>query len=71
MDFEFITVVKDAGIATLTLNRPKQLNAISMQMAKEVMQACDELEQDPTVSCVVLNGAGRAFCAGRRSRRSE
>ena len=64
MDFEFITVVKDVGIATLTLNRPNQLNAISMQMAKEVMQACDEFEQDPTVSCVVLNGAGRAFCAG-------
>ena len=64
MDFELITVVKDARIATLTLNRPKQLNAITMQMAKEVMQACDELEHDPTVSCLIVNGAGRAFCAG-------
>jgi 2-(1,2-epoxy-1,2-dihydrophenyl)acetyl-CoA isomerase len=64
MNFELITVVKESGIATLTLNRPKQLNAVSMNMAKEVMQACDELEQDTTVSCVVLNGAGRAFCAG-------
>src|SRR3954454_3217859 len=64
MDFELITVAQDAGVATLTLNRPDQLNAVSMRMAKEVMQACDELEEDPTVSCVVLKGAGRAFCAG-------
>jgi enoyl-CoA hydratase/carnithine racemase len=64
MNFELITVVKGSGIATLTLNRPKQLNAISMKMANEVMQACDQLEQDATVSCVVLKGAGRAFCAG-------
>jgi 2-(1,2-epoxy-1,2-dihydrophenyl)acetyl-CoA isomerase len=64
MCFEFIIVEKESGIATLTLNRPKQLNAISMKMATEVMQACDELEQDATVSCVVLKGAGRAFCAG-------
>ena len=64
MDFELITVAQDAGIATLTLNRPDQLNAVSMQMAKEVIQACDELEQEPTVSCVVVKGAGRAFCAG-------
>ena len=64
MDFELITVAQDAGIATLTLNRPDQLNAVSMRMAQEVMQACDALEQDPTVSCVVVQGAGRAFCAG-------
>ena len=69
MDFELITVAQDAGIATLTLNRPNQLNAVSMQMAKEVIQACDELEEDLTVSCVVLNGAGRAFCAGAISAR--
>src|SRR3954447_17051129 len=64
MDFELITVAQDAGIATLTLNRPDQLNAVSMQMAREVMQACDAFQDDATVSCVVLNGAGRAFCAG-------
>jgi 2-(1,2-epoxy-1,2-dihydrophenyl)acetyl-CoA isomerase len=64
MTFERITAEKDAGVATLTLNRPEQLNAISLQMAREVMQACDELEQDPAVSCIVLQGAGRAFCAG-------
>src|SRR5215217_4743355 len=64
MDFELITVAQDAGIATLTLNRPDQLNAVSLRMAQEVMRACDALEQDPAVSCVVVQGAGRAFCAG-------
>src|SRR4051812_7093889 len=63
-DFELITVESDAGIATLTLNRPEQLNAISIKMAREVMRACDALEEDATVSCVILKGAGRAFCAG-------
>jgi 2-(1,2-epoxy-1,2-dihydrophenyl)acetyl-CoA isomerase len=64
MNFELITVVTESGVATLTLNRPEQLNAISLKMAKEILQACDELELDATVSCVVLKGAGRAFCAG-------
>jgi 2-(1,2-epoxy-1,2-dihydrophenyl)acetyl-CoA isomerase len=64
MQFALINVEKNAGIAQIVLNRPDQLNAISMQMAREIIQACDELEQDPTVSCVILSGAGRAFCAG-------
>jgi 2-(1,2-epoxy-1,2-dihydrophenyl)acetyl-CoA isomerase len=64
MTFELITVAKESRIATLTLNRPKRLNAINTRMAKEMMQACDELDHDETVSCLVLRGAGRAFCAG-------
>jgi enoyl-CoA hydratase/carnithine racemase len=64
MEYETIIVEKKNGIGSIVLNRPKQLNAISMQMAKEIMQACDELEADQSVSCVIISGAGKAFCAG-------
>ena len=66
IDFQLITVAQDAGTANLTLNRLNELNDVSMQMAKEAIQARDESEKDPTVSLVVPNGAGRAFlCFGR------
>ena len=64
MDYETIIVEKADGIGKLTLNRPKQLNATSLKMAAEIMRACDEFEADPSVSCVIFSGAGRAFCAG-------
>ena len=71
MDFELITVAQDAGIATLTLNRPKQLNAVSMKMAKEVMQACDELEEDPTVELRRPERRRPSLLRRGRSRRGE
>jgi 2-(1,2-epoxy-1,2-dihydrophenyl)acetyl-CoA isomerase len=64
MEYATIIVEKDNGIGSIVLNRPKQMNAISMLMAKEIMQACDELEADQSVSCVIMSGAGKAFCAG-------
>ena len=64
MNYETIIVEKEAGIGQIILNRPQQMNAISMKMAREVMRACDELEADRSVSCVILSGAGPAFCAG-------
>ena len=54
----------DAGVATLTLNRPEALNAWNDRMALEVEQALQECEADDAVRAVVLTGAGRAFCAG-------
>ena len=53
------------GIATLTLNRPDKLNAISYAMADALMARLDALEADDAVGAVILTGAGdRAFSAG-------
>lgn len=52
------------GVATITLNRPAQLNALTVEMGVEFLAAVRRCETDATVRCVVLTGAGRAFCAG-------
>jgi enoyl-CoA hydratase len=52
------------GVATLTLNRPKVLNAIDGTMLMELRAAFEDLDNRPEVSVVVLRGAGRAFSAG-------
>lgn len=51
-------------VATITLNRPDQLNAWTAQMEQEVAAALRRAEADPKVVGVVLTGAGRGFCAG-------
>jgi 2-(1,2-epoxy-1,2-dihydrophenyl)acetyl-CoA isomerase len=52
------------GIATLTLNRPERLNALSMDIRTGLLEALERLGHDSSVGCIVLTGAGRAFCAG-------
>jgi enoyl-CoA hydratase/carnithine racemase len=52
------------GLATLTLNRPDKLNAISATMHRELQQVCAELSSDSSVRVVIVTGAGRAFSAG-------
>jgi enoyl-CoA hydratase/carnithine racemase len=52
------------GIVTLTLNRPAELNALSEEMLTALQSALDDIAGDESVRCVVLAGAGRAFCAG-------
>lgn len=52
------------GIATLTLNRPKSLNAINRKMADELTDALTRLAADTSVRVLLLRGAGDAFCAG-------
>ena len=52
-------------IATLTLNRPESLNAISLELIADFNAALDEMSAaSPPSRCVVLTGAGRAFCVG-------
>lgn len=51
-------------IATLTLNRPDAYNALNLALGREVFQAVLEVDDDPDVRCVVITGAGKAFCAG-------
>jgi enoyl-CoA hydratase/carnithine racemase len=52
------------GVATVTLNRPEQLNAMNRAMSVELMAAIDRADEDPAVRVVILTGNGRAFCAG-------
>jgi enoyl-CoA hydratase/carnithine racemase len=53
-----------AGVVTLTLNRPAQFNALSEEMLASLQAALDDIAADEGVRCVVLAGAGKAFCAG-------
>ena len=54
----------DNGIATLTMNRPEARNAMSGEMMVAMHEALPRLAADANVRCVVLTGAGGAFCAG-------
>jgi enoyl-CoA hydratase len=63
---EFETVIYQVAgrIATITLNRPEQLNTIVPPMPAEVQAAVHRAVRDPAVSVIVVRGAGRSFCAG-------
>lgn len=52
------------GVLTLTLNRPDARNALSQEMLQALQQQLAQAEVDPAVKCIVLTGAGKAFCAG-------
>ena len=52
------------GIATLTLNRPDQYNALSAALLAALKSALHDLARDESVRVVVIAGAGKAFCAG-------
>jgi enoyl-CoA hydratase/carnithine racemase len=54
----------DDGILTLTLDRPDQLNAFTVTMAEELVDAFGRASSDDQVAAVVVTGRGRAFCAG-------
>ncbi len=54
----------DGAVATLTLNRPKQFNALSQALLAELQAALEAIGQDASVRVVVIAGAGKAFCAG-------
>jgi len=60
-----VEVDPDAAIATITLNRPEALNALTVPMKVDLLAAFRQVERDATVRAVILTGAGRAFCAGQ------
>src|SRR5579859_4972888 len=64
MGYEHIQVEIEPPIATVTLNRPKVLNALSPDLIREVNVALSELDADETVRAVVLTGGLRVFAAG-------
>ena len=55
----------NAGVLTLTLNRPDVFNSFNQDMGRAFQAALDEAAQDKAVRCVVITGEGRAFCAGQ------
>ena len=52
------------GVATITLNRPEKLNALTFDVYRELRDAFRALDGEPGVRAVVITGAGRAFCSG-------
>ncbi|HEY0975002.1 MAG TPA: enoyl-CoA hydratase-related protein [Solimonas sp.] len=54
----------DAGVATIRMNRPAQLNALSLELLAALKQAFDAAADDAAVRAVILTGAGRGFCSG-------
>ena len=61
---DVVQVQIEDRVATLTLNRPDKLNALNGEMARVALATLLELAENPDVGCVVVTGAGRAFCAG-------
>ena len=62
--YESVTYETAGRVATVTLNRPEKLNAISMQLQNELIAALEQAEADPAIHVAVVQGAGRAFCTG-------
>jgi methylglutaconyl-CoA hydratase len=63
MTFQTLQLAYDAGVGTITLNRPEKRNALSLQLLDELLAALDEIEKSDAL-VVVLTGAGKSFCAG-------
>ena len=63
-DYQQIIYSVDDRVATITLNRPDQLNAFTGTMMNEMIDAFDRIDSDDDVRAVIVTGAGRGFCAG-------
>ena len=64
LDYEFVRFGRDDAVATITLNRPDAMNALSPGLERELHHALDKADADPAIRVIVLTGAGRAFSAG-------
>ena len=64
MKFQHVLVEKEGTVAVVTLNRPKQLNALSYELVKELSIAMEAFDQDPEVRVMILTGGERVFAAG-------
>jgi enoyl-CoA hydratase len=59
-----ILLERDGGVATIVLNAPDRRNALTRAMARELVEACEEVDADVSVGAVVVRGEGGFFCAG-------
>ena len=64
MSSPVLLIEKSDAVASVTLNRPAAMNALSLELRQALTQGFRELAQDAAVRVVILAGAGRAFCAG-------
>ncbi|WP_028315839.1 crotonase/enoyl-CoA hydratase family protein [Desulfatibacillum aliphaticivorans] len=64
MEYQEILYEIEDRILTITLNRPDKMNAFTVRMFNELMDAFDQADADDSVRAVIVTGAGRAFCAG-------
>jgi len=64
MSYEFITEEKKGRVGVVTLNRPKQLNALNAKLMQELGQAMQAFDADPGVGAILLTGSEKAFAAG-------
>lgn len=64
MEYQDIRYEVDEGVLTLTLNRPDKLNAFTVRMMRELLDAFERADADDGVRAIIVTGAGRAFCAG-------
>jgi enoyl-CoA hydratase/carnithine racemase len=64
VEYEQISLDVTDKVATITLDRPERLNAFTVQMQTELIDACDVIDSDDGIRAVVVTGEGRGFCAG-------
>jgi enoyl-CoA hydratase/carnithine racemase len=64
MDHQTLLTDLDAGILTVTLNRPDRLNAFTPEMLDDLLDVFDEIDRNDEIRVVIVTGAGRAYCAG-------
>src|SRR3989442_1967631 len=64
MNFKSWTLDRGDGVATIAISRPDALNALTLALGRELFHAALDVDDDPSVRCVVITGAGKAFCAG-------
>ncbi|MEE9325378.1 MAG: enoyl-CoA hydratase/isomerase family protein, partial [Dehalococcoidia bacterium] len=64
MEYEGLILEKGEGVATITLNKPDKLNAISLEMTKDLLTVLEDISRDRAIRVWVLTGAGRGFCSG-------
>src|SRR6201999_1095846 len=62
--YETILVDRDERVGTITLNRPKALNALNSQVMGEVTTAAAEFDHDPGIGAIIITGSEKAFAAG-------
>jgi 2-(1,2-epoxy-1,2-dihydrophenyl)acetyl-CoA isomerase len=62
--FETVLYEKKEKVALIILNRPDKLNAINLQMNKDLKSALNEAKKDNEINAIVITGSGQAFCAG-------
>src|ERR1700732_5614065 len=71
MDYDMLRLESADGIATVTLNRPDQRNALNLQLCDDLLAAMQELRSQQELRVVLFRGAGSVFCAGADLRERE